>query len=414
MNLKFLRYKNLSLYLISSVITTIIGLVINPFLSLGLSVDDFAIIGYYSAFATLFLPLISFNLNNYYSRKYYIVDEIKRKEIYQTLLSIFLILGCISFLILFFLYFIYHQYFVKSIQFSPFALLSFLPLYFSSFYNLYLLDLRFNNQVKKYCLLTIANSVVAALISLLLVYLLNYGAIGRLSSILIVGILFAVISLKFSRFKFKINTDITKDAFIFCWPLAFSSILTFFFMGIDRPLLEDINDNYNLGLYNIGIQISGYITIFSTIVFQTFNPHIYMYSSKGQHKKLFTTFFYVMMLTIVPVVLFILFSEQVIAILTYGKYVEAKDFANILCLKSISYTFAFLISDSMIGYGLTKNELINKLLSSIIVFCLYIYLINNWGFYGAAWGQFFSWLVLGVVNFIVLIYTIKFKMSDKI
>ena len=54
-----LKLKSLSLYFVSSIITAGIGIFINPFLSIGLSHKDFAIIGYYAAFSSLFVPFLS-------------------------------------------------------------------------------------------------------------------------------------------------------------------------------------------------------------------------------------------------------------------------------------------------------------------------------------------------------------------
>lgn len=411
---KLKQYKGLSLYFVTSMITTVIGLAINPFLSVGLSVDDFAIIGYYSAFSTLFLPLIAFNLGNFYSRKYYIESESGRKEIFQTIMTLFLLFGIVTFLLVFVLYYIYHSYFVKSIPFSPFALLSFLPLYFSSFYNLYMLELRYSNQVKKYSFFTVSNSLLTAIISLFTVYFLPFGAVGRLCSILVVSICYALIAMKFIKFKFHINKRIALEAFHFCWPLVLSGILTFFFMGIDRPLLEKINDTKNLGLYNIGMQISGYVAVFSSIVYLVINPYVFKFTAQSEYKKLIKMFLALMLITFIPIGIFMLVSEKIIYILTYGKYVESSSFANILCLKSITYTFAFFISDSMIGLGITKYELATKIVGAAIVFLIYDYFVKTWGFYGAAWGQTLSWFVLGVINLMVLIYFINKKSKSKI
>ena len=404
---KIPKLKSLSLYFFTSIITAGIGIFINPFLSMGLSHKDFAIIGYYAAFSSLFVPFLSLALSNYYARKYYQIEKEKREKIYQTILSIYLILGALTLMILIVAYFFYHKNYVKSIEFFPYAILSFLPLYFINFYNLYLLDLRMKNKAKQYSIISIANAVLGAALSLLMVYFFHYGAIGRLLALLVTSVLFSVFAFNIKKFKFLIDKDIAKEAFLFSWPLIISAVLSFFFMGIDRTFLEKINDNYNLGLYNVGLQISGYLSIFGTVLFQTFQPDIYKYTSKNEHKKLLKLALFVLVLNAVPIVLFIMLSEPLISVLTYGKYIESVDFAKILSVKLIATTFAFLMSEILVGYGFSKMELLNRILGAIFSVVIYLFFIKYWGFYWAAWGQSVTWIVMGIISLLSLFF-VKF------
>ena len=406
-----LKLKSLSLYFVSSIITAGIGIFINPFLSIGLSHKDFAIIGYYAAFSSLFVPFLSLALSNYYARKYYQIEKEKREKVYQTILSIYLILGALTLMILIVAYFFYHKNYVKSIEFFPYAILSFLPLYFINFYNLYLLDLRMKNKAKQYSIISIANAVLGAALSLLMVYFFHYGAIGRLLALLVTSVLFSVFAFNIKKFKFLIDKDIAKEAFLFSWPLIISAVLSFFFMGIDRTFLEKINDNYNLGLYNVGLQISGYLSIFGTVLFQTFQPDIYKYTSKNEHKKLLKLALFVLVLNAVPIVLFIMLSEPLISVLTYGKYIESVDFAKILSVKLIATTFAFLMSEILVGYGFSKMELLNRILGAIFSVVIYLFFIKYWGFYGAAWGQSVTWIVMGIISLLSLFF-VKFRKTS--
>nr|WP_315143949.1 oligosaccharide flippase family protein [uncultured Flavobacterium sp.] len=398
------KFKSVSYYLIASVLSTLIGLVINPFLSIGLSHKDFAVIGYFTSFITLLSPIIAFSFNSYYARNYFLVDDFKREKMLQTLLSLFLVFGFVVFLLFYICYYFYHTIYITSIQFSPYALLSFLPMYFASFYNLYLLDLRMQNEAKRYAFITVLNSLIGAFFSVLLVYILKYGAEGRLFAILLVSVLFAIYSLKTKKFYYTFNKDIVKEAFSFCWPITISSFLTFFFMGIDRTFLSQLNNNHSLGLYNVGLQISGYIGVFGSVICQTFDPDLFKYASLKLNKKIFYLVILITGITMIPNLVFLVLSKPLINILTYGKYVEATSFANILCLKNVTSIFAFSLSNVLVGYGYAKFELINKLLGAFISLLLYKYLIGKYGFYGAAWGQSVSWLVMGLISFSCILY----------
>jgi Na+-driven multidrug efflux pump len=62
----------------------------------------------------------------------------------------------------------------------------------------------------------------------------------------------------------------------------------------------------------------------------------------------------------------------------------------------------------VVGYGFSKYELFNKSLGAILTIILYKYLIDSYGFYGAAWGQSLSWLIMGIISIVCLFY-IQFK-----
>lgn len=401
MKLKFARVgklKSFSLYFAASILTAIIGLLVNPLMAMGLSHSDYAIIGYYSAYGSLLTPIISFSLQSYYARNYHLLDRISREKLYNCLISVFLTLSVAAFALFFGGYYVYHVKFVNSIPFTPYAILSFLPLFFSSFYNLYLLDLRMEDKARKYSVITVLNSLLGALLSILLVYVLRYGATGRLVALLIISVLFSLYSNAAKKVKFQWDWGVIKPALKFCFPIMLSGVLSFFFIGIDRPMLAKLDDNYMLGLYNVGLQISSYLAIFGTVLLQTFDPDLYKYTSLEQHRKVLLLVIGITVACALPNMLFMTMSKPLIGLLTAGRYVESSSFANILCIKNITTTFAYIMSGVLIGYGYSGYELINRALGAICAFIIYQVLISNFGFYGAAWGQGVTWLAMGIIS----------------
>lgn len=163
-------------------------------------------------------------------------------------------------------------------------------------------------------------------------------------------------------------------------------------------MLAKLDNNHELGLYNVGLQISAYLAIFGTVLLQTFDPDLYKYTSLNQHRKVFFLVLGIVGLCLLPNLLFIVVSEPIISVLTAGRYVDAAGFANILCLKNVSTTFAYAVSNVLVGYGFSNYELVNRFIGSICSFVLYKLLIDSWGFYGAAWGQSLSWILMGVIS----------------
>ena len=407
------NFINLSAYFLSSLIVALISLMINPFIAARLSHTDYAIIGYYASFATLLTPLVTFSLQSFYARKYYLVDENTRKTIYDVLITLFFTIGFAVLIVFTSLYFLYHHFFADSIPLFPYAFLTFIPIWVSSFYNLYLMDLKMQGSGRKYAFISILNAVLTAMLTILLVCVWEYGAIGRLSAILISTIIVSILCLISKRVQFICDFKIIKEALSFSWPLVLSGVLSFFFIGIDRVLLEKLDDNISLGLYNVGFQISGYLAIFGTVLLQTYDPDLYKFTARMEHKKVLILCAGVVGAVLVPNLIFIACSKPIISLLTAGRYADSAMFANILCLRNVTTTFSFIMSGVLIGYGLSKYELVNRVIGSVLSVLLYYFLISHYGFYGAAWGQSISWLLMGIISLLCLFIFLKKNAKTK-
>ncbi len=403
----------ISAYYLSSIFSMVIGLAINPILSLNLSSVDFAIIGYYSSIALVLTPIINYSLSNYYSRKFYTLSVGSRSQLLNTILTFYLFAGLIILLTITMAYYFYHLKYVKSIPLFPYVILSFLPIYFGSFYNLYLVDIRLKSQIKRFSFVTIFNGLLSAILSLLFVHYIHLGAEGRLLALLIVPFTFFLIIIRWTRFELRFNFVEIKEMLKFSTPLVVSGVLTFFFIGFDRTLLAELNDSNQLGLYNIGFQISGYFSVFSLGIFQYFEPQLFKYSSLGYWGEVGKIVLFIVIFTLLPILIFLPLSSMIIEILTYGKYTDCLDYANILVFRNWFSSIAFAFSTILIGSGYVRLELVLKSFASIISLFLFYKLINKYGFFGAAFGQSFSWLFYILFTGLFLISQIIYKKKIK-
>jgi Na+-driven multidrug efflux pump len=105
----------------------------------------------------------------------------------------------------------------------------------------------------------------------------------------------------------------------------------------------------------------------------------------------------------IPNLLFIPFAPFIIGILTSNRYVASSAFAEIFVLKNISMALYYLLVMVIIGYGHTKVEFLIRLLGTGVSIILLKLLINKYFFYGAAWSQVFSFIILSILLTIYLI-----------
>ena len=278
-------FKNAGLYFLSSIFSAIIGVLLNPFLAMNLSEYDYAILGYYSSFNLLLIPLLHCCLITYYARQYYFIDEDRREKMGNTILIAINAIGLVSlvvFLVVF--YFIIKKSNI-SIPFVPYAILTFVQLFISNNTTFYLTKLRIQREAKGYAKLTIVNSVITSALVVLLVVVLKTGALGKLIATLFATIIFAAYSFKKSLTKWEFDKIIFKDGLKFGLPLTISALFWYFATGVDRAFLGPLGDNRMLGIYNVAISIAAYMQILFTTLSSTFEPDIYQAMSQKNTKK---------------------------------------------------------------------------------------------------------------------------------
>ena len=403
------QLKNLSLYLFASILTSLIGVLLNPFLAINLSPKDYAIIGYFTSFNTLILPILSFSLLSYYSRNYFKINEEDRQSVLDTLIVIQILFGLLGLLFVLFGFYVYMDVAKVNFPFFPFAILCFIPTFFSCFYNFLLVEKRMKRQAKSYFNIVIINAIIGAAFLVLFVVIFKFGAIGRFWAALIPPVGMGIYSIFKLLSKFQVKKRILFEAISFSWPISISAILYYFLSGVDRAMLEKLNDNLTFGNYNVAIQISSYFYIFYAAIVQTFEPDIYKSIADNNRKKLYKIIIGVLGLNAIPILLFILFAHPIVRILTFGRYMDSVSFAQILALKNIALGFCFLVSDIIIGFGYPKVELINRAIGAGLSVILFKILIAKFGFYGAAWGQSISFLLMTGISGLFIGYKLFYS-----
>ncbi len=406
---KYKSYLNTSfLYLGSSLSVSLIGILINPILAKNLSHEDYAIIGYFTSFQLLLIPLIGFNLTTYYLRNHSRIPEERRQIVSDTILIGLVFIGFFSF-VLFTTALYFYCYWTKvKFSFFPYAIYSMAQTYVSIFFTFYLIKLRINRQAKKFALVTIINALVTTALTLTLVVYYKQGADGKLLSSLIAAILIGTYSIRKTIGRWQFDFKILKEALVFGLPLTISALFWYFLTGVDRAILVELNDTYTFGNYSVAIQITAYMAIFYTAVNNTFEPDIYQAIAENNKKRLIKLIGSGIAVIIFANLAFIALAPFTISLLTANRYIESAPFARILALQNITMACYYMVVKLFIGYGHVKAELAVRIVGAAISVLIFKMLINEYGFYGAAWGQVFSFFVLSILGLSTL-YIIQNK-----
>lgn len=409
------RYKasifNMGYYFLASIIPMAISLVCSPIFSSFLSAQDFAIIGFYASFATLFSPLILFYLNQYYLREFFYRDDRGKLELRAMIFKIFVVFPFLIMSICILGLYIYMHFFnsESEMPFMPYVLLALLPSALAGLYRLELIDYKVNRKGKSYFVISIVNDVVIVVLSLLFVVLLKWGAFGKLLGAVSCPLFIFIWSAVRHRDLFKVKVDLKqyKEAFVFCLPLVFAAMLGFFSSGYDRVCLEKAVKIEELGLYSVGITIAGYLGVFSGAIGNTFAPDIFESLACKDNKRLFKIIGMQFAVMIAIVGSFILLAKPVVWLLTAGQYIESVPFARIASIGTLTAMLYSFVSNVVLSYKKTRILLYTKILGSVACVFTYSFLISHFGSYGAVWGVVLSNIFFAIIAFVLFWFTIK-------
>ena len=396
------RLKNVSLYFSASLIQGLVSLAINPLIAMNMSHYDYALTGFFTSFNSLILPLLSLMFGQYFNRHYFKLNSNEeRDELAARLVSTSLIFNLFEIVFILIIFYIYAK--VQNIEFPvfPYAIITFSSIIFNNVYNFYLLKLKMGKRADHFFKISLYHTIILVASNLLLVVLFKLGALGKLLAPLITYIILFVYLLPKITKKLVFDKKIFLDALKFCWPLILAAASGYFLRGFDRALLVNLNDNVQLGLYNVAISISAYLAIFQTSINNTFQPDIFEAVAKNNKKKLITIIGGINLLNLIPIIIFIAFAPFIIKILTAGRFTDAYVYARILALNNISMTLAYTMTGIFIAKGYTFLSMTSEVIGAILSIFMFNILINKYNFYGAAWGQVLSYILIFIIGIIV-------------
>lgn len=407
-----LYFKNASLYFLVTIISSLIGLVVFPYMAKNMSSEDYNITGYFTSFNLLLLPLLNFSIITYYSRNFFKFSEERRIVVADTLLKALLVLGAVLIPLVILGFTIFFKLTNVALPIFPFFLFGVISTFFNNFLTLLQVKYRMQRKANKYFKLTLMSTLISTGLTVLMVVGLKWGAFGAMFAPAIVAVLIAIYSFwkMYNHNKFELS--ILKDAFHFGWPLSLSAMLWYFVSGIDKAFLEQLNDIDNFALYNIGGSVASRLGIIYVALGQTFDPDIYKAIADNQLKKVVIIISGIVVTVIIANLTFIILSKPLMKLLTADRYTLSYVYANILSLRNITTAMYYSTITIIVGYGFTKYDLVIRVIGAGFSILLYKILIEQFQFIGAAWAQVFSFFILAMISAFVIIFILKPKISN--
>jgi len=410
------QIKNSLLYLLPTIITSVLPFLTIPIFTRILTREDYGVLALAQIYAIFVNGLANFGMTAAYERDYFQYRE-DRLKTPQLLYSILLFV-MLNFLLLALSTYVFRKplsnLIIGSTEHGNILFLAFCAQFFYSVNYYYLTYFKNSETARDFVAYTIFGTLINFIISLFLVAYLRIGVVGLIYAQLCSGAtIFGIMSYKFTAsLPFSLSMPILSKSLQIAYPLTPRIFLGVVATQFDKYMIGLLASVGGVGIYSIGQRISYIVFTYMTAIENVFSPQVYKrmfdLGDKGGSAigKYLTPFAYISIFLALVVALF---SEEVISILTPPPFHDAIDIVAVL-----SMYYGLLFFGKLTGTQLifTKKTHITSLLtmgSVGINVALNIQFIMRWGAIGAAWATLLAGLISGAISFLVAQYYYEIK-----
>lgn len=405
--------KNAGLYFSGSIVQSILSLVASPIYSLHLSAKEFGILGYFGAISNFLSPIFILGMSSIYLMRYFKQGDEDNKKL---LFNITFFLCCFNTILIVVSYasiYFYFKFMNVNLPLNPFAWFILIALLLENIKSFVLLNFRIRKKALSFFIFSSVNSILNFGLGILFVAYFNWGAEGRMSAPIISSLFmlpFCIYLLhRYSTINFNFNGFLRSAKAAI--PLVLAAYAYVPIANIDLFYLERLNNLSELGLYNIGITIAGYVQLAYIALGIAIEPDIFKAVAEKDNNKLIKSAVIIFIPYFLFVIIFMFLSGTVISILTAGRYLEAERYTNIALISVFLMGVYWFLDKIFIALEKTKLNLIINVIGGASSIVITYFAVNSFKFIGAAYGKVLVALLLCIVS---LILVIKYLRKDRL
>ena len=399
--------KNVIYFFIPSIIGLLITLFTFPIFSEYLTSYDFAVMGYFETISIIFMPLMNLSFYSFYMKDFFTRTDEENRKVRSVLIKFLTVVNLgIVFLGLLIIA-IYFYWGNVTFPIYPYGILSLATIYFSIYIGFLGIDYRMKKQGLRYFTLQTLTTIVPVSLGLYLVIGLNLGATGRMFGTLIANVAIGIYAYRMMSDKVKLDFDIIKKALKFGYPLILIALLNIPAQSIDRLILERQHDIDAFALYSIGLKIAGIVFAGGQAVYQAFEPDFFKYVSNNNKKSFIQIVGYVFGFLVIINIIFVIFGEPLMNLLTSNRYTGAYQYASIIIWSNFLLLFSYLLSIILVVLNKTKFLLYIQIIVAFLGVMLFWLFIDKWQFIGAGYAK----IVINLANCLLIILFISISLE---
>lgn len=420
-------FKHSAVYGVGHIVSRSINFLLLPLYTNILSRDDYGVVGVMFTYIAIAMILYTYGLDGAFFR-FYIIEEDKqnRKRIFSTAFFTLVTTTIVSSGILFFSAEAIAQTVfsdtVKQLAIDlPYLIrLASGILFFDSMTFLPFLLLRAEGRPGSFVFFKLFNVLINTGSNIILLGVLNFGVEGIFIANFIASVatflLLTLNTIKHVGFTFSNSTLKELLAFgVFYIPSNFAFVIM---DTIDRPLLERLAGIEATGLYNAGVKLGMFMSLFVAAFRFAWSP-FFLSSSKAENAKatFSRVFTYVLFACFAVFLLLSFFIDNIVKFKILGHSLIGEEYWEstvVVPVIMLAYIFYAAYSNFLVGIYLEKKT---KYLAYITLVGMFGNLIANYtlipqlGIMGAAWARFVAYLIMAVALYVVAqrLYFIRYE-----
>ncbi len=400
-----------SLYFFApSILMLMVNMYTTPIFARNLSLYDFAVMGYFASIQSIFLPVLNLSLFPFFMKEYHARTDVENAKVLHSIVIFLSAVNLGTIIIGTCIVSVFFKAAHVGFPIFPYVLFSLFTAYFSIYGSSITLNYKMQKKGLAYALFSGIPAIINILLGLLFVVMLQWGAKGKMGAGMAAQGVVGVIAFKLLYKKgLSVDLSIVRDALKLGYPLIIGTLLEFPIVYLDRILLEPRHDIAQFGLYTIGLTFSGYLLMMNGAIFQAFEPDMYRLASTQNVKGLLLTVAAVFGVMFGGNIVFTLFSEPIVSILTSGRYTDASAYANIFIWSDMFLHLSYFFAIFFIVAGETKLLLYRKIVMAVVGAVIFFYAIRYWGFVGAAYAK----VLINVCNCLLLVSFLFFARKER-
>jgi O-antigen/teichoic acid export membrane protein len=398
-------FRSSGIYTSASIINASIPLFLLPILTDKLSPADYGIVSMFQIVVSFLYPFIGMNLEGAIARKYF--D--KNKSDFPSYIGTALILSCISFILVSFLFFCNLDY-IHNLTSIPLVWLKYILIYAECQFLIAIILIRFQVSVQpiKYGLLQISQSIINLGLTLFFVLILNKTWEGRLEALIISCVIIATISiflLIYNKYiKFNVKKSDVIHALKFGIPLIPHAIGGMLFTTIDRLFLTKMIGLEQTGNYTVAYQIGAVISILTLSFNKAFSPWLFEQLNMNDFvvnlKIVKFTYLYFIIL-IIGAILTLIGFPFVVDLFVDGKYKNVNGYSLFIVFGFVFQGMYFMVTNYITYSEKTYILGILTLIVGLMKLPITYFSILYFGAVGASISYFFTFLLFFIAAWII-------------
>jgi len=378
-------FKNSFVYTIGNILTRGINIILLPIYTRYLTPVQYGIIDLFSIIASIISLTVALEISQAIARYYQDVETEAEKTEYTSTAFLFTIF---MYLIYIFVSLIFIDrltvWILDDINKKNIFMLATFAIATSGIFYFTQNQLKWQIQPKDSVIVSILNAFVIAIVTLYCLILKHYQIESIFIGQIVGNIVAAIVGIYFAKESYKIIFiyRYLKNMLHYSFPLIFSSISVFISLYIDRIMIKEFLDFNELGIYGVAYRFASVVGILMIGFQQSLTPLIFKhYREEDTPRKISKIFNIFIILSLMIYLGSILFSKEIVELLTTSNYYRSSKFVSFLVLVIlISNIYIFFPGLNIVKK--TKSLALLNFFGAIVNTILNYYLVRIYGLFG--------------------------------